>query len=84
MPATTTRSRTTSPDRVQAVSRPQNDAYTILLLISLLATIAGCLMLYMDYSKYGDAKPPTPPTASPLKAMLSDEGGVAAAGQPAR
>jgi hypothetical protein len=36
-----------------------NDAYTGMLVISLLALIAGSVLLYLDYSQY----PPNPPKA---------------------
>jgi hypothetical protein len=41
---------------------PKNDAYTVLLTISLGALILGCLLLFMDWSEYsgtGGKKPPT-------------------------
>jgi hypothetical protein len=42
---------------------PQNDAYTMLLGISLLATITGLIFVAMDYSDYS-AKAPKPTPAS--------------------
>lgn len=78
MPATaTTRSRTVRDDHVVPVARPKNDAYTILLLISLLATIAGCVMLYLDFSKYPDSKPPVPPQVNPIKQQIIADTGKA-------
>jgi hypothetical protein len=41
---------------------PKNDAYTVLLTISLGALILGCLLLFMDWSEYsgtGGKKPPS-------------------------
>jgi hypothetical protein len=38
-------------------SKPPSDAYTGMLLVSLLAMIAGCLFLYLDYSEYPTTKP---------------------------
>jgi len=41
---------------------PKNDAYTVLLTISLGALILGCVLLFMDWSEYsgtGGKKPPT-------------------------
>jgi hypothetical protein len=35
-----------------------NDAYTGMLLVALLALIAGSVLLYMDYSQYGNAPLP--------------------------
>ena len=44
-------------DRDVKESRPRNDVYTVLLLISLVAMIIGCVLLYLDYSQYPDKKP---------------------------
>jgi len=41
--------------------KPRNDVYTILLSISLLAMLVGCLLLYWDYNTYKDKKPPGVP-----------------------
>jgi hypothetical protein len=41
-------------------ARPRNDAYTGMLIISLLAMILGCVLLFLDYSSYS-GKPATPP-----------------------
>jgi hypothetical protein len=46
---------------------PKNDAYTVLLSISLGALVLGCLLLFMDWSEYsgpGGKKPPTPQAPS--------------------
>jgi hypothetical protein len=58
MPATV-RSRGRSSS-APAKPAPRSDAYTGLLIISLLAQIAGAVFLYLDYSSYPDAKPPKP------------------------
>jgi hypothetical protein len=61
---------------------PQNDAYTGLLAISLLATITGLIFIVLDYSDYKEkvpslktpasisqhAEPLTPEAATPLPA----------------
>jgi hypothetical protein len=61
MAAARTRSRfDREPD-----SRPQNDAYVGLLALSLLAMIASCVLLWIDYSQYGSAKPPTVSVPAP-------------------
>ena len=39
--------------------KPRSDAYTGLLVVSLLALIAGCVFLYLDYDQYPGGKPPT-------------------------
>jgi hypothetical protein len=41
-------------------AKPGSDAYTGILALSLIGMIAGCVFLYLDYSQYGSAKPPTP------------------------
>lgn len=38
--------------------KPQNDAYTVLLSISLLSMIAACVLLFYDLKKYPSAFPP--------------------------
>jgi hypothetical protein len=35
-----------------------NDAFTGMLAISLIALIAGCALLFLDYSQYPDKPPP--------------------------
>ena len=44
-------------DRDVKEAKPRNDVYTVLLLISLVAMIIGCVLLYLDYSQYPDKKP---------------------------
>ncbi|MFO0810986.1 MAG: DUF1573 domain-containing protein [Gemmataceae bacterium] len=54
--------------RVYEDARPKSDVYTGLLAISLVAMVASCVMLYLDYSQYPTAKPPAPaalPTTAP-------------------
>ncbi len=41
-----------------------NDAYTGMLAISLIALIAGCALLFLDYSQYTDKPPAGPPKAA--------------------
>lgn len=38
-------------------AKPESDAYTGMLAISLIALIAGCVMLYLDFNEYGLALP---------------------------
>jgi len=48
-----------------APAKPSSDAYTGMLIISLLALLAGCLLLYLDYRKYPPQNPPpVPPSAT--------------------
>jgi hypothetical protein len=42
-------------------SRATNDAYTGMLVISLLALLAGGVLLFLDYNQYPDKKPPAVP-----------------------
>ena len=44
--------------------KPKSDAYVGLLLLALLAQIAGAVFLYLEYSSYGE-NPPPKPLASP-------------------
>jgi hypothetical protein len=50
------------------VAKPASDAYTGLLALSLIAMIASCVVLYLDYAQYGNTKAPSPnvpPVAKP-------------------
>jgi hypothetical protein len=58
--------------------KPRNDVYVGLLVIALLAQIAGIVFLYMDYSQYPDTKPPKVPDR-----VSVPSGGGAPAGGPA-
>lgn len=62
---------------VEFQPKPKNDAFTVLLSISLVAMIAACLMLWFDLKSYGTLKPPdgaqpstrlTPPADAPAPA----------------
>lgn len=46
--------------RAAAGPKPRNDAYTMMLFITLVATAAGCVLLYLDYDEYGKEQPPKP------------------------
>ena len=54
-------------DMDDAPAKPKSDAYTGLLLLSLLAQVAGAAFLYLDWSQYPE-KPPKvndrPPAAT--------------------
>jgi hypothetical protein len=39
-------------------AKPANDAYTGMLAVSLLALLAGCFFLFLDYSRYSDKPKP--------------------------
>ena len=45
-------------DEQQDTSRATNDAYTGMLAISLIALLAGCALLYLDWSQYPSKDPP--------------------------
>jgi hypothetical protein len=60
---------------------PQTDAYTWILVISLVAMLTGCILLYLDYSSYGEQKPTAPPV--PQAFQFGGEGGGGAAPAPA-
>ena len=55
------RSRRSDTD---APAPAKSDAYVGLLLISLLAQVAGAALFYLDWSQYTDSKPKLPPAAS--------------------
>jgi hypothetical protein len=59
--------------------KARNDAYTGMLLLSLLVLIASCVLIYLDYSQYPTSKPPAPPKVS---AVGPAEGGPAGGGAP--
>lgn len=64
---------------------PKNDAYTVLLTISLGALIIGCLLLFMDWSEYSgtSGKKPPIPSAPQLQVGGADTGAPAPGlGQP--
>jgi hypothetical protein len=67
MPAVSSRGRATVGRDNQA--KPRSDAYTGLLLLSLLAQVAGAVFLFLDYSRYPHDGPPKPSTlAAPAPA----------------
>lgn len=39
-------------------AKPKNDAYTGLLALSLIALLASCVVLYLDYAQYGSTEAP--------------------------
>jgi hypothetical protein len=53
-------------------ARPTNDAYVVLLIISLVAMILGCALLLFDYNSYPAGKAPTPQNRPP--AAVPDAG----------
>ncbi|MBM4070335.1 MAG: hypothetical protein FJ271_15475 [Planctomycetes bacterium] len=57
-----------SDDIFEETSKPSNDAWTGMLAISLLALLAGCLFLYLDWSQYPSKDPPPVPKAPQAQA----------------
>jgi len=55
---------------------PPSDAYTGMLILSLLALVVGCALLYLDWSGYSSSKPPALGKGLPPQAP----GGAAPAG----
>ena len=51
------RSRRGSDRDVPATAKPRSDAYTGILILALLAQVAGALFLYLDYREYPSAAP---------------------------
>jgi len=45
-------------DASPAAPKARSDAYTGMLVISLIALLAGCLLLYLDYRRYPASNPP--------------------------
>jgi hypothetical protein len=44
----------TEPTKAQ----PKSDAYTGMLVVSLIALLAGCALLFLDYRRYPSKEPP--------------------------
>jgi len=45
-------------DDPEATSQARNDAYTGMLVVSLLALLTGAVLLFLDYNQYPDKNPP--------------------------
>lgn len=50
----------------EVVLKPQTDAYTVLLIISLVAMVVSCILLYVEYAAYPDARPKISPAPAPV------------------
>lgn len=80
--------KTRESRRSATAAKPQNDAYTVMLVITLLALLIGCTLLYLDNDEYG--KNPPPKEAAPALPKLGDgpqKGGIDApvkGGDPAK
>jgi hypothetical protein len=62
-----------------AQPKPRSDVYTGLLVISLLAQIAGSTFLFLDYSEYKKDKPPQ---VSSIPVPQAPAGGAPGGGAP--
>ena len=52
-----------------------NDAYTGMLAISLIALLAGCALLFLDWSQYPDKEPPKVKAPVPkMEVPVGDKG----------
>jgi hypothetical protein len=47
-----------NPDTTPPNAQPRNDAYTGMLIVSLIALLLGGVLLFLDYSQYPDKKAP--------------------------
>ena len=56
-------------------SQPRNDAYTGMLIVSLVALLLGGVLLFLDYSQYPDKKAPNVAKVAPEGASGGDQGG---------
>ena len=48
--------------------KARNDAYTLMLFVTFVAIVTGCILLYLDFDEYGQQKAPTtsPPAMQKL------------------
>jgi hypothetical protein len=56
--------------------KPKMDAYVMMLVITFLAIVTGCVLLYLDFQEYGSKTPPKEGVPTPAK--LGEAGGKAA------
>ncbi|MCI0680916.1 MAG: hypothetical protein L0Y71_02330 [Gemmataceae bacterium] len=66
-------------DEEQDTTRATNDAYTGMLAISLIALLAGCALLYLDWSQYPDREPPKVVAPKPNMELPKGDGQAAPA-----
>ncbi len=83
MPAA--RARRTADVEVPVRPRPRSDVYVGLLLVALLAQLAGVLFLFLDYNAFPDKAPPKamdrpPPLTAPGGAVPAPGPGAGAQG----
>ena len=61
-----------------AVPKARNDAYVMMLFITFLAIVAGCVLMYLDNEEYGKLAPPKEPIPD-LKKLGDPDTGAGAA-----
>jgi hypothetical protein len=68
------------PPRRSSTAKPRNDAYVMMLVITFLALVTGCVLMYLDAAQYEGKNPP------PAAILALPELGKAAtpAGPPAK
>jgi hypothetical protein len=54
--------------------KARSDAYTGMLLLSLVVLIAGCVLLYLDFSQYPSARPAAPQKVPAISNPLEGAG----------
>ncbi len=67
-------SKSASRGRGVQVQKPQSNVYTVMLLISLVALIVGCVLLYLEIDAYGGFAAAEQP-AAPVYAHATIETG---------
>ena len=63
--------------------KARNDAYTGMLVLSLVVLLISCVLIYLDYSQYPTTKPPAVPKAAAIENPLAPGGGQPAGQVPA-
>lgn len=59
--------------------RARNDAYVMMLFVTFLAIVGGCVLMYLDNEEYGGKPPPTAPKIGEIDTKTA---GPADAGAP--
>ena len=57
----------------EVVAKPRNDAYTGMLVLSLLGLLLGCVLLFLDYNQYSGTPPPQVQKVQPFNPNLPEE-----------
>ena len=70
MAKTKTKPKAAAKPAKSSGNQPQarNDAYTLMLFVTFVAIVTGCILLYLDFDEYGQQKAPTtsPPAMQKL------------------